>query len=430
MRATNEERWPHVVIDAHGADDTRNPAFFRPLITPRREPAKHSPQPEVVVENEPGLCEALTAVAARCKQGGMPLCTASRMLQAAPNLTPPPDLTDATRRQQAFDFPLRAVEVANDAEVAPPLLFNAMLRNPTDSDAVMRALGDRFLLPRRSGVLCSRARRWRELAAVLQRERGECGDGYRIILMDPPWHSRSVQRAQSYATRDRRHILSELVPAIRALRSSAGCLLACWVTNAKRVQAFVEESLFPQCGAAPIARWYWLKLAADGGWATGTPPTSPHKKPWEALLIAYAGRLPPPPVPRRLVIVCVPYADHHSAKPNLDLLLRKHSARHLARSCGAADDEGAATHGSGGSACDGGSGDGHISGRVVVSANDLEGEEEEHADRRAWEALPKLELYARDVRPHWHACGDEVLRYRRAAFHGGGTPSTHSPESR
>ena len=35
----------------------------------------------------------------------------------------------------------------------------------------------------------------------------------------------------------------------------------------------------------------------------------------------------------------------------------------------------------------------------------------------AWEQLPKLEMFARDVRAHWHACGDEVLRYQHESFH-------------
>ena len=29
----------------------------------------------------------------------------------------------------------------------------------------------------------------------------------------------------------------------------------------------------------------------------------------------------------------------------------------------------------------------------------------------AWRALPKVELFARELRPSWHAFGDEVLKY-------------------
>ena len=35
----------------------------------------------------------------------------------------------------------------------------------------------------------------------------------------------------------------------------------------------------------------------------------------------------------------------------------------------------------------------------------------------AWERLPKLECFAREIRPGWHACGDEALKFAHASFH-------------
>ena len=155
------------------------------------------------------------------------------------------------------------------------------------------------------------------------------------------------------------------------------------------------------CACAPRGR-YWLKLAADGGWATGTAPTSPHRKPWEVLILGFAGSAPPPPLPRRLVLVCAPYARHHSAKPCLDGLLRAHAATHL---CGS-------------SPCGGGAGrlDEASGANGTSSAHLCCGAADDSRTREAWEALAKLELYARDVRAHWHACGDEVLRFRHEGW--------------
>ena len=42
------------------------------------------------------------------------------------------------------------------------------------------------------------------------------------------------------------------------------------------------------------------------------------------------------------------------------------------------------------------------------------GDEEEQ--RRAWRALPKLELFARELRPGWHSAGNEVLRFQHESF--------------
>ena len=171
------------------------------------------------------------------------------------------------------------------------------------------------------------------------------------------------------------HASTDLVSrCCSALRSPDACLLAVWVTNSIKVQEFVERVLFCSLGATAVARWYWVKLAADGKWTSD--PTSAHRKPWEVLLIGYVGgsRQPSPPLPRRLAIVCVPYADQHSAKPSLDALLRQHAA-------------------------------GHLMGDAAVPS------------KEAWDRLPKCELFARDIKPHWHAYGDEVLRYQHVGWH-------------
>ena len=40
----------------------------------------------------------------------------------------------------------------------------------------------------------------------------------------------------------------------------------------------------------------------------------------------------------------------------------------------------------------------------------------EFEQRQAWRALPKLELFARELRPGWHSAGNEVLRFQHESF--------------
>ena len=36
--------------------------------------------------------------------------------------------------------------------------------------------------------------------------------------------------------------------------------------------------------------------------------------------------------------------------------------------------------------------------------------------QQAWRTLPKLELFARELRPGWHSAGNEVLRFQHESF--------------
>ena len=145
------------------------------------------------------------------------------------------------------------------------------------------------------------------------------------------------------------------------------------MTNSRHVQHFTEQVLFPRWGAKPLARWYWLKVAADGGLARGESPRSPHRKPWEPLLLGFIGKTPPRSVRPRQVICSVP-SVHHSHKPPLCALLRPLALQ-------------------------------------LMSLRETDEEEE-----RAWRALPKLELFARELRPGWHSAGNEVLRFQHSSF--------------
>ena len=141
-----------------------------------------------------------------------------------------------------------------------------------------------------------------------------------------------------------------------------------------------NQVLFPRWGARRLARWYWLKVTADGQLAGGSP-RSPHRKPWEPLLVGFIGSGAPPPLPPRRVICSVPLG--HSHKPPLCTLLRP-----LALPLSACAE---ATVG------------------APAGATELE-------QQQAWRTLPKLELFARELRPGWHSAGNEVLRFQHESF--------------
>ena len=331
-----------------------------------------------VVENERGLCKRMVTMQQRVAATGIEpyLCGTVTM---SPQLPP---LAAIVRAQQACcSFTVRTC-AACEQPLGPPLLFSTMIRNRSERETIISALGHRWLLPQRCAFFLSRLERWSALLTLRP------ATGYRLLLMDPPWHSASVKRKRNYETCDKRSLLEQLGPLVERLACAAGCLVAVWTTNSLAVQTFVEEALFPRWGARPVARWYWMKVSADGSWAVpGSDPASPHRKPWECLLLGYVGRELPPAslLPARLAICATPLA--HSAKPPLDSLLRR-LAPHLLHA---------------------GYRDEARDGRRASAATCT------HEDA-AWRALSKLELFAREVRPFWHAAGDEVLMHQHLGF--------------
>lgn len=43
------------------------------------------------------------------------------------------------------------------------------------------------------------------------------------------------------------------------LMAKDGCLVAMWVTNSEKYNAFIKEKFFPHFKIKYLATWYWLK---------------------------------------------------------------------------------------------------------------------------------------------------------------------------
>ncbi|OQR92239.1 hypothetical protein ACHHYP_20147 [Achlya hypogyna] len=149
--------------------------------------------------------------------------------------------------------------------------------------------------------------------------------------------------------------LLQLADALRAAADPSGCIVAVWVTNKPAYMSFLLEKLLPAWGFdGPTVTWTWLKVAATG--EPVTPLKSTHRLPFERLVLAARGptefcaafKAWPPQT-----IVSVPL--RHSWKPPVDQLLPSNL---LPRDA------------------------------------------------------PKLELFARELRPTWTSIGNEVLKFQ------------------
>ncbi|KAI1154730.1 MT-A70-domain-containing protein [Nemania diffusa] len=138
-----------------------------------------------------------------------------------------------------------------------------------------------------------------------------------LIVLDPPWPSRSVKRkSDSYTTvRDiegARELLSQIPVASHLKRDG---LIAIWVTNKTAIIDLLTApgGTLAQWGLEPVGEWTWLKVTSAG--EPILEVESVWRKPWERLLIARkVGSLVLLPM-RTRVIFGVP--DVHSRKPNL-----------------------------------------------------------------------------------------------------------------
>ncbi|RYP61216.1 hypothetical protein DL769_007810 [Monosporascus sp. CRB-8-3] len=139
-----------------------------------------------------------------------------------------------------------------------------------------------------------------------------------LIVLDPPWPSRSVKRKKrggystAYGMRDVGELLSQIPVASHLKRDG---LVAVWVTNKAAVTDLLTSpgGIFSQWGLEPVGEWIWLKITASGDPVVDME--SRWRKPWERLLIARkiggSARL----LSQAKVILAVP--DVHSRKPSL-----------------------------------------------------------------------------------------------------------------
>ncbi|KAI1273363.1 MT-A70-domain-containing protein [Xylaria sp. FL0933] len=138
-----------------------------------------------------------------------------------------------------------------------------------------------------------------------------------LIVLDPPWPSRSVKRKSNsytivHSTEDARDLLAQIPVAAHLKRDG---LVAIWITNKAAITELLTApgGVLAQWGLEPVGEWIWLKVTSAGEPILDIE--SAWRKPWERLLITrrIGSRISLPI--NRTVILGVP--DVHSRKPNL-----------------------------------------------------------------------------------------------------------------
>ncbi|CAI5720673.1 unnamed protein product [Hyaloperonospora brassicae] len=148
--------------------------------------------------------------------------------------------------------------------------------NRTDRLHVATVDGVQVLVPAGSSFA---QRDVRELGCIELLER------YKLVVLDPPWHNKSVARGKRYHTFDHTELVRVDVPR---LADSVECILAIWVTNRPRYMTYLREQALPSWGFTFHACWYWLKLGTNGELVV--PLDSTHRLPVETLVVAYRGQ--------------------------------------------------------------------------------------------------------------------------------------------
>ncbi|KAG8461332.1 hypothetical protein KFE25_010519 [Diacronema lutheri] len=276
--------------------------------------------PRALVENEPGLCASVgRAHAALLRAGGQ------AWLWRAPDCdcaeAPPGgglDIVAHSARAGASAAKLAELRVDGDSaerEIGDPP--HRWITNVSCESLWLRAAGRRWLLPARSACVVSAMREWQDALARIRP-----ADGFELVVLDPPWPSHSAQRARAYETVDVRRVLASHV-RLGPLLSDVGSVVIVWCTNNKALSDWVVHALFPEWGLRHVATWFWLKLTAGAGELVTGSVDSPHRKPWEPMLLGvrgapdWADRLPA----RRVICAC---PVGHSVKPPLEAIVRQH----------------------------------------------------------------------------------------------------------
>eukprot|EP01068_Selenidium_serpulae_P014737 Selendium_serpulae@DN6137_c0_g1_i2.p1 len=116
-------------------------------------------------------------------------------------------------------------------------------------------------------------------------------DGYEVIFMDPPWPSKSNNRARHYrgAPQNRKSCRMPLLESlsIRKLVNADRGIVGVWVTNNRRLVNYVASDLMQEkWGCELIGTMVWVKVTTKGELVC--PPDSMVRKPYECMIV---GRL-------------------------------------------------------------------------------------------------------------------------------------------
>ncbi|KAI8640531.1 MT-A70-domain-containing protein [Parasitella parasitica] len=197
-------------------------------------------------------------------------------------------------------------------------VFNTVCMNKSLSDVKLLQLtpSATYLVPPKSSFLMGSMQNSLDQLGAHVSKMG----GADLIVMDPPWPNKSVQRSSHYDTRDIYDLYS--IP-MKDLISSKDTIVAIWVTNKPKFRNFITKKLFPSWNLECVGEWAWLKMTTQAECIF--PIDSEHKKPYEQLIIGRPirenkinGRIE---IPTSHIIASIP-SVRHSRKPPLHDVLK------------------------------------------------------------------------------------------------------------
>uniref|UniRef100_A0A3B3Z0K0 Methyltransferase like 4 n=1 Tax=Poecilia mexicana TaxID=48701 RepID=A0A3B3Z0K0_9TELE len=197
-------------------------------------------------------------------------------------------------------------------------LFSQVTENSEAWAAVVPLMGEEYIIPHDTAFLLSDFTRIQPLVQCEcneKKKRKRSGRRFDVIVIDPPWENKSVKRSRRYSSLPSSQLKRLPVP----LLGSPGCLVVTWVTNRPSHLRFVRDELYPHWGVEVVAEWFWVKVTTSGEFVF--PLDSPHKKPYEVLVLGRPLQTANVPVEDKRLIVSVPSALH-SQKPSLSEVLK------------------------------------------------------------------------------------------------------------
>ncbi|XP_069324311.1 N(6)-adenine-specific methyltransferase METTL4 isoform X1 [Eulemur rufifrons] len=205
----------------------------------------------------------------------------------------------------------------DDTSVTEQDLFSRVVENNSSFTKTITLMGQKYLLPPKSSFLLSDISCMQPLL--------NCRKTFDVIVIDPPWQNKSVKRSNRYSYLSPLQIKQIPIPKLAA----PNCLIVTWVTNRQKHLRFVKEELYPSWSVEIVAEWHWVKITNSGEFVF--PLDSPHKKPYEGLILGRVQEKTALPL-RNADIKVLPIPDHklivsvpcilHSHKPPLAEVLK------------------------------------------------------------------------------------------------------------
>ncbi|KAK2094593.1 Methyltransferase-like protein 4 [Saguinus oedipus] len=199
-------------------------------------------------------------------------------------------------------------------------LFLRVIENNSSFTKVITLMGQKYLLPPKSSFLLSDISCMQPLLNYRKT--------FDVIVIDPPWQNKSVKRSNRaefqfeencdtdlrlevcrnwrLKRKGRMGIESASENAVKRLvvhreeeysylsplqikqipipkLAAPNCLVVTWVTNRQKHLRFIKEELYPSWSVEIVAEWHWVKITSSGEFVF--PLDSPHKKPYEGLIL-------------------------------------------------------------------------------------------------------------------------------------------------